>query len=352
MIHRLQKPYYKSVADLMRERILDGDYGLKPFPSERMLAEELGVNYMTVRRGLSLLEQEGILRRQPNGRMAISSDKEHRNIALLVPSVASQNLEAMIRRIELAAADMPCTLRTVLYRHWEDQTLRDAIEGFDGTFLYPISDKIPQPVLHFMQQPQHKVVSFEYNESLRGIPTIRPFPPVFVEKLLEHLKELGHRNIGCLNTQPPGTEVADRINQWRYWMAAHDFHGRLVDITPLRQSDSNANAYAAIKQILEDETNPMTETAWLCVTAPAAMAAMRAILDHGLQPGKDIAVCAINGEGFATYLNPRLTALEQPDTLPFARICLQWMLADAQPWKGPLMMHPPDVPLQIRESTS
>lgn len=352
MIHDLQKPYYKSFAAVMRERILSGDYGLKPLPSERTLAEEMGVNYMTIRRGLNLLESEGLLSRQQNGRMGVSSTRRHRTIALLVPSVsASQNIEAMIRRIETTAAGMPCTLRAVLYRHWEDQTLRDAVEGFDGTFLYPLSESVPQAVLHFLQKAQHKVVSYECNASLRGIPTIRPFPPAFVEKLLEHLRSLGHRAIGCLNTQPPGTEVEDRINQWRYWMAAHDYKGRLVDIGSLPHADGNAGAYRQMKQMLKDKHTPMQETAWLCITAPAAMATMRALLDHGLQPGKDIAVCAINGEGFASYLNPRLTSLELPDTTPFIRICLQWMLGERPNWEGPLMMQPANVPLEIHEST-
>jgi DNA-binding transcriptional regulator YhcF (GntR family) len=44
-------PSYRKVAKTIRNRILHGDYALKPIPSERHLALELGVNYMTVRRG-------------------------------------------------------------------------------------------------------------------------------------------------------------------------------------------------------------------------------------------------------------------------------------------------------------
>ena len=49
-------PYNKDiitgVSELVRKRILNGSYSLKVFPSERRLADELSVNYMTVRRGL------------------------------------------------------------------------------------------------------------------------------------------------------------------------------------------------------------------------------------------------------------------------------------------------------------
>src|SRR5690606_5220397 len=103
MLPPLEKPYYKSVAKVMQERIRSGDYALRPIPSERALALELGVNYMTVRRGLGVLEKEGTLSRLPNGRLCISSEKEHRNIALLVPSVLSQNIEVLRRALERSA---------------------------------------------------------------------------------------------------------------------------------------------------------------------------------------------------------------------------------------------------------
>ena len=64
-------PQYKKVSELVRKRILNGSYSLKLFPSERRLADELSVNYMTVRRGLQILEEEGMLVRQPNGRMRV-----------------------------------------------------------------------------------------------------------------------------------------------------------------------------------------------------------------------------------------------------------------------------------------
>lgn len=351
MTPQLEKPYYMSVARVMRERILSGDYALKPIPSERILAAELGVNYMTVRRGLSLLESEGILSRQSNGRMCVSSEKEHRNIAILVPSGISQNIHTLRSSLERAASDLPCNVRAVLFHHWEDQTLRDAVEGFDGTFLYSLSEAIPPAVLHFLQRPQNKVVALEHNLSLHGIPTIRPFPPVFVEKALNHLKALGHTRIGCLNTQRSGTEVSDRINQWRHWMKANGLQGKLIDLPSSTNTGTLETAYQQMKDMLKNREQPMLETAWICITGPIAMAAMRAILDHGLQPGKDIAVCAINGERFATFLNPRLSALEQPDMTPLFKRSLEWMLGGSEIWQGPLMMQPAQVPFVAREST-
>src|SRR5437867_4469866 len=100
-------PNYKRVADTLRKRILDGNYAIRPIPSERQLAEEFGVNYMTVRRGIQVLEKGQLLVRQPNGRMQVKHNqhggKEHLNFAFLMPTLASHALEVWRAAIERAA---------------------------------------------------------------------------------------------------------------------------------------------------------------------------------------------------------------------------------------------------------
>ena len=108
-------------------------------------------------------------------------------------------------------------------------------------------------------------------------------------------------------------------------------------------------AYEAMTALL---ANPkMTETAWLFITTPAALGAMRAMLDQGIQPGKDFAMGSVNGDRLASMLNPPLTSLEPPDPTPFISVCLDWMMKGGRQWQGPLLMRPADVPLVIRESS-
>ena len=108
-------------------------------------------------------------------------------------------------------------------------------------------------------------------------------------------------------------------------------------------------AYKAMDEILSAPQRK--ETAWFCTTALAAVGAMRAIFDHGLVPGQDLAICADSGEGFAAMLNPSLTVLESIDPTPFINYCLEWMMRPTQSWQGPLLMQPLDVPLFVGEST-
>jgi len=344
-------PRYKKVAALVRKRILHGDYALKPIPSERVLAEEMRVNYMTVRRGLQTLENENLIIRQSNGRMKVKraqqGGKKHLSFAFLAATFSSDNVEMWRTAIERAAFKLPCRVRPVLYMHWDDPILLDALAGFDGVFLNPIPEPIPPRVAETLRSPDHPLVVVDDDFSNYGLPSIQFFPPSFVQRLLDHLMARGHTHIGCLNTQPSHSVTLERIDQWKCWMAAHSFTGRLVDSPVPVRSDPASHAYDEMSHILSE---PFEETAWLCITAPTAIGAMRAILDKGLQPGRDMAVCTINGENLAALINPRLTSLESVNPTPFFSQCLNWMIK-GRPWQGSLLMRPTDIPLIIREST-
>ncbi len=346
-------PQYKRVAEIVRRRIMQGSYSLKAFPSERALAEELGVNYMTVRRGMQILEKENLLSRLENGRMRVKriqqGKKNHLIFGFLTPTFSSGTVESWRMAIEKVAADLACSVRPILYMHWDDPILIDALEGFDGIFLDPIPQAVPDRIAERLRKQEHPVVVVDQDQSALGAPSIQLFPPVFVQKLLDHFESLGHKRIGCFNTQTSCQEVEDRINQWRYWMSAHGFSGRLVNEFVAPHGDPVERAYTAMSRILKE--GKVTETAWIFITTPAAVGAMRAMLDHNYQPGKDFALGSVNGDGLASMLNPPLTSLEPPDPVPFISVCLAWMMKGGRNWQGPLLMRPSDVPLMIRESS-
>jgi len=57
-------PIYQQLADLLRERILSGDYIFgDALPSERLLAEKYEINHLTVRKALGVLADEGLVLR-------------------------------------------------------------------------------------------------------------------------------------------------------------------------------------------------------------------------------------------------------------------------------------------------
>ena len=349
-------PLYKRIVKILKTRIQHGDYSLKSIPSERKLAQEFGINFMTVRRSLRALEKEGFLMRQPNGRLSVKSagtkPKRYFNFAFLLPANSS-GVSAMMdkcrRALEMVSEKLSASIRPILFSHWNDPALLDSVKTFDGVFLYPFEDDPPATVLNHLRSSGHPLVVLDHDFSRFGIPSIQFFPPVFAQHLLDHLNKQGHRSIGCINTQWPNMEILSRINQWRLWMAAHGFSGRLVDDPVDLHGSTGHHTYTVMKKLLEE--NRGNETAWLCVTMPAAIGAIRAMSDLGIRPGEDLAVCAINGEGLADLLVPSVTALEQSDMQTFLKFTLQWMLSGSTVWQGPLLLQPGNASVVVRDST-
>jgi DNA-binding LacI/PurR family transcriptional regulator len=352
--HKVKKqPRFRRVADLIKERILLGTYAFKPLPSDRQLATECGVNYMTVRRGLQLLIDEGLLLRQTNGRIQVTrATQGHKpclNIAFLVPTIASPHAELWRMALETEIAKLNGTLRTILYVHWHDPMLMDCISGFDGVFLAPENEPIPSEIAERLRKPEHPVVIVDQDYSHLGLPTIKFFPPSSAQRLLNHLVATGRKRIACLNVQPIIPEVQERMDQWKIWTAVHHHQGPLINEPVTTHHPALPHAYKVMKKLLKSKN--FDADAIYCVTLQAAIGAMRALWDHGLEPGKEIAVCAINGEGMAPMLKPTLTALEFSDPTPFVTFCLKWMADGGKTWTWPLLMQPAEVPLYIGEST-
>jgi DNA-binding LacI/PurR family transcriptional regulator len=265
-----------------------------------------------------------------------------------VPTFSSRDIERWQRAITKVASEKGYHVRPVLYTHWDDTLLLDTLDGFHGVFFIPIPGIIPPQIINRLKQAE-RVVVLDQDLSVHGLPSVRLFPPISVQRLLDHLESIGHRKIDCLNTQPECAVTLQRIEQWKIWMAAHGFSGTLFDEPVQPCEDTLSKGYLATKQLLS--TGDMNATALFCVTAPAAIGAMRAIYEAGYRVGDDIAVCAVNGEGTAAYQTPSLTAIESPDSYPYIATCLEWITDRERSWTGPLLLQPSEVPLCIREST-
>lgn len=347
---------YTEVADFIRKRVSKGDYSLRGVPAERQLAAEIGVSYMTVRRAIHALIEDGTLIRLVNGRLAVGlltqGNGSKLQLAFLAPTFNSPVIEQWRVALDAIVRKRGGIVRPILYMHWEDPVVQDSLEAFDGVFIIPIPEPLPSPVETRLKTAKRLVV-LDQDFSHLGIPSVRLSPPVFVQRLLDHLEKLGHRRIDCLNLHPENPEAnpvyQQRVEQWKIWKAVHGFEGQLINVPqPLHCAPFNS-AYAAIKKLLVGGT--FEATALMCVTAPGAIGAMRALHEQGITPGREVSVCTIDSESMGDTLIPSLTALEPPSAIPYLALCIEWIVGGGTDWSGPLLLQPADVPLVIREST-
>jgi DNA-binding FadR family transcriptional regulator len=105
------RPAYELVADAIERKILAGR--LKPgdpIGTESELVKQFGVNRSTVREGIRLLEQSGLVDREPSRRLSVAVPHYHRlatrmTRALILQQVTFRELWHTSRALEPAAVD-------------------------------------------------------------------------------------------------------------------------------------------------------------------------------------------------------------------------------------------------------
>ncbi len=343
---------FSKFADVLETRIRRGDYAIRELPTEHELASEIGASRTTARWILQQLVTKGVVKRKPHGRLEINHRHERlRNrlqIAFLAPAFPSRNYALWHYALNQLASRHRAMIRAVEYVHWDDPIILETLNGFDGVFLFLSSDPVPALMMDRFRRASHLVI-LEENLSDRGLLSLQALPPFFIHRLCDHLYQLGHRRIDCLNTQPPGKLIQDRIDQWLLWCRAHQVPGRLIDEPVQSYVDPVPQAYKVIQRLLA--AGDLNSTALLCITNDAASGAIRAIHERGLQTGKDISVCAVDGANAQRYSIPSRTVLVPPDPAPYLSACLDWMSKRTERWSGPLLIQPSDVTLYVGEST-
>lgn len=347
-------PKYVQVADLLHRRITLGDYHLRDFPTDRELSAEFEVDTRTARKAVARLIEAGLLARQSNGRPAVRpparAERVGLRLAWLTVSYPTPYTARWQRAIE-AAIGPGDSCRVVTYNHLDDAVVKETLEGFDGVFFgLPSGD----PTHHFLRtvaRSKRPVVFLDSDLSAHGFPSLWLAPPSLVTRLLDHLASLGHERIACLNTQPDGPVIRQRLDVWQRWTAARGQAGRLVAQSVEPFGSATERAYVTTLRVLDD--GGFNATALLCCTSAAAMGVYRALYERGIVVGKDLAVCsADDGAGDAKYFVPSLTSIADRDAAPYLAVCLDWMREGGRDWKGPLLVQPHDVSVFIGESTA
>lgn len=341
------------LTSLIRKRIASGEYRFGFFPSERVLASELGVSRGTMRKALDDLLCSCELERQDNGRLSVRSQvvEQHAvsKILLAMPAWPGRELEFWSSAVMRVSREVGFAARLVQYVDWEDPALFRDMDHVDGIILLPVTSQMPRMVVERLRQCDCSVAVLEFDHTANWMPSVFSYPTTAMTKVLDHLRELGHERIDCLNCQPQDTVMSSRIKVWLDYIKQHNLQGQLFN-DPVQPYESVMPwSYQRVKELLA--AGKIQSKALLCTTAPAAVGACRACHDMGMQVGKDLAVAVVNDEGLGPFITPSLTSLAQPDYADLIRQCMRWMLDERDGWRGPMVIEPAELKLVIGEST-
>lgn len=353
MHHFTKNTKSNRIAHALIQRIEAGDYALRGFPSERILAESLSVSYLTARKAVQVLVDQDIMVRDCQGRAMIHPDHQKRTpkVAFLAPAFRSEDIDLYRQSVITSGQQAGVTIRPIEYAHWNDPVILDALAGFDGVFLYCSADAIPQSLLEQLTQANCKIVVFDRDLSAHGILAVQLHAQENYLRLFDALATRGYSEIHYVNVQARNEEILRREKIWSDWRTQHHVTGKAFESPTPAWEDSIPRGYELFADILSEQIQP--DHAYVCSTYAAIQGALRVAYEKQLTPGIDFGLACFQCPVAPRFLCPSMTCLESPSVNDVCKRIFDWFAMDGdQSWQGSMLIHPQENTLFEGESTA
>jgi DNA-binding LacI/PurR family transcriptional regulator len=286
----------------------------------RMLARQLGLSLTAVSivvndspsaRAIPLATRDRILaaaresQYRPNYLARSLRKKRSMSVGVLVPEISEGYFTLVMNGVEqhLLGAEYFCLLAA---HYWQPALLEEhprmlLERSVDGLLLV----NTPTPA-----RVEVPIVSISGHQAAGGVTNIQLDHKQAALLALKHLADLGHRRISFMKGQQ---ETVDTEYRWRRIMEAArvlgiEIHQELL-ISPVENSWSPALGYGPMKALLSRTRN---FTALFAFNDIAAIGAIRALHEAGLQVPKDVSVVGFDDVVSAPFRIPSLTTIRQP----------------------------------------
>lgn len=223
------------ISAQLRERIVSGVYK-DQIPGQRVLADEFGVNFLTVRKAVSTLVKEGLVDKQTGRGTFVTRLKRARtnNIAAILGGLSYGFGGQHTKLIEGIQTEAARFRNDVIFRpHLGDpQVERQAIEDLiargkcDGVLLWPTRDSSSQAVEILQRHGIPFVVVMRVDARFRqnvSYVVDDDFEGGYLAT--KHLIELGHRDLGFVGRSAK-SEGADSFEEER-WLGFTKAHAEI-----------------------------------------------------------------------------------------------------------------------------
>jgi DNA-binding LacI/PurR family transcriptional regulator len=226
-------------------------------------------------------------------------------VGVIAAEIGDAYGSVVIGGIESALSERKYFFVTVVHHHdpqllrqYSDILLSRGVEGF-----ITIDTTVNQP-------PRVPAVVISGHRQIEGVTNITLDHFKAAHLVLEHLSELGHRNIAVIKGQPLSVDSGARWHGITEAARGLGIRLRTELITQLAVDDpSPQEGYKTTKELL---SRKVPFTALFAYNDISAVGAIRAIKETGLRVPEDISVVGFDDIREAAYHLPSLTTVRQP----------------------------------------
>jgi|GEM_PF-842264 len=170
-------------------------------PSERVLADQVGVSYMTLRKAVGALVKDGLLERNHGSgtfvRSEIPEQKLQRVLGLVMPAWSAPENQDTVMYFSQACEAEGWLLKVVYVRGWEDRSIFDLYHSCDALsmMLVQAATQVPLYLREELRSATKPVVITGESADFIGKDSVFYRNDWQMKKPCERLYELGHSRI-------------------------------------------------------------------------------------------------------------------------------------------------------------
>ncbi len=286
-------------------------------PSERNLAQNFNVSYMTARKAVDKLVKNRYLERIPGKgtfiRNDISERQMQKQIGIICPAWESPEVMDAILYASEAAELNNFLPKVVFSRTWDDKSLSDALENYDALIVIPPEPitVLPVYVEEKLKDSKKPVIIIGQEGYQLGFDTVMGHPEQEMTMALNLLKESGHTKIALIDQYSIENKMIVHASSTNYsvWQKFTDQEvppeiaaSLYFGVNSPAHTQPQKEIYR--KLITYGKNLPFTAIVTSVYMVQGTMAALE---DMGLRIPDDISIVAIGDRQEVEFYRPKLT---------------------------------------------
>jgi len=312
-----------SKSDSIRQSLLNqlkaGDYARGGrLPPERALAGQLGVSYMTVRKVINGLVDDGYLTRRVGQGTFVRRDvsEEHilKQIGFLCPAWMSPEAISPAMHLFRIAEANNWQPRLFNYRSFTESLVSDVLSRCDGLVVLPMVQRLTGEMEAIFRASGKPAVFIGVPMYVMGFDSVMGEPEREIDMAIDHLHHLGHTKIGYTYQEIGTADVSAEnraLSRWKQRVT------ELCPDVPVEQLIISVKVplfewpHQVIYQRIVDlfhQKHSLPFTAMVCPMS-WVMAVMAALHDLKIRVPQDISVVAIGDRDEMRFSRPKLTTV-------------------------------------------
>ena len=300
-------PLYLKLYEQIKETVMQTPVGAN-IPPERRICEIYGVDRVTVRKALAILEQEGyITRRQGRGTTVCSHELQECKMVLFLLCQGTHGADRLVEpfyalSIDKLEAKLHKQQMKLLYsRLGKGENPVDLCRKFDAKAVI-LAGNPDESALSYFRHVDLTVVC--YNTRINGFSSVMVDNEDAAQISAKHLLSLGHKRIGVIEV-PGYINSEQRCGGYRLEME----RAGLTNCLSVASGDWTENGgYLAAKELLNALGEPIT--AIFAANDSMAIGTLQAAKELGIRVPQQLSIIGFDGIQNQPVTVPMLTTLK------------------------------------------